>query len=73
MIRTATVNYKGLELECKGYYTPSKNNGWDNPPDDECFEIDTVIWNGVDILEVLDALNIGWCDLESTCLESLKD
>ena len=73
MIRTVTVTYKGLELECKGYHTPYKSNGWDNPPDSECFEIETVIWNDVDILEVLDALNISWCDLEECCIESLRD
>ena len=73
MIRTVTVTYKGLELECKVYHTPYKSNCWDNPPYNECFEIDAVIWNDVDILEVLDALNISWCDLEECCIESLRD
>ena len=73
MIRTVTVTYKGLELECKGYYTPYKNNGWDNPPDSESFEIDAVYWHDVDVLQLVDALNVDWCELESVCLESLND
>lgn len=73
MIRTVTVTYKGLELECKGYYTPYQNNGWDNPPDSESFEIDAVYWHDVDVLQLVDALNVDWCELESVCLESLND
>ena len=42
MIRTTIINYNGVELECKGYYSPYKDNGYDTEPDYECFEIDSV-------------------------------
>jgi hypothetical protein len=73
MIRNVVVNYKGLLLNCRGYYSPYKDNGYDNPPDYECFEIDTIHYNDTDVTELVNVLNIDWCDLESLCIESLKD
>jgi len=73
MIRTVIVNYKGVDLECKGYYTPYRDNGYDDEPDYECFEIDTVYYNNVEVTQLMDALNFDWSDLECRCIEALKD
>ena len=73
MIRTTTVKYKDVELTCKGYYSPYKDNGYDNPPEYECFEIDTVYYNDTDVTELINILNFDWSELECLCLESLKD
>lgn len=73
MIRTTIVNYKGIDLECKGYYTPYRDNGYDDEPDYECFEIDTVYYNNVEVTQLMDALNFDWSDLECRCIEALKD
>ena len=73
MIRTIIVNYKGVDLECKGYYTPYRDNGYDDEPDYECFEIDTVYHNNVEVTQLMDALNFDWSDLECRRIEALKD
>jgi len=73
MIRTIIVNYKGVDLECKGYYTPYRDNGYDDEPDYECFEIDTVYYNNIEVTQLMDALNFDWSDLECRCIEALKD
>lgn len=73
MIRTTIVKYKGIELVCKGYYSPYKNNGYENQPEYECFEIDTVYYQNIDVTELLVTFDLDWSELECLCLESLKD
>jgi hypothetical protein len=73
MIRTTIINYNGVELECKGYYSPYKDNGYDTEPDYECFEIDSVYYNDNDVTALLNSLNLEWSDLECRCIEALKD
>ena len=73
MIRTIDVKYKGVELMCKGYYSPYRNNGYDDPPEYECFEIDTIYYLNTDITELVDLFNFDLSELECLCIESLKD
>lgn len=73
MIRTTIVKYKGIELICRGYHSPYRDNGYDNPPDYECFEIDTVHYQDTEITELMNVLISDWSELECLCLESLKD
>lgn len=73
MIRTAIISYNGVELKCKGYYSPYRDNGHDTEPDYECFEIDSVFYNDTDITPLLSAFNFDWFNLECLCIESLKD
>lgn len=72
MIRTVVIDYKGEELMCKGYYTPYKNNGRDLPPDNESFEINYVVYKGVDVTQLLGTINFDWVELEEFCLEELR-
>ena len=73
MIRTTVVKYKNIDLICRGYHSPYKDNGPNNQPEYECFEIDSVYYNDTDVTELLDALNFDWSKIECLCLESLKD
>jgi hypothetical protein len=73
MIRTIDVKYNGVELMCKGYYSPYRNNGYDDPPEYECFEIDTIYYRNTDITELVDLFNFDLSELECLCIESLKD
>jgi len=66
MIRTAIINYKGLELECKGFHSTDKDNYG-------CFEIDAVFYKYTDVTELMNVLNFDWSELECLCLDSLKD
>ena len=70
MIRTTIVKYKGIELVCRGYYSPYKSN---DQPEYECFEIDTVYYQNIDVTELLVTFDLDWSELECLCLESLKD
>jgi hypothetical protein len=72
MIRNVTINYKGLELTCKGYHTPFKDNGHDLPPDYPTFEIDCVCYDDTDVTELLTVLNIDWSEIEDFCLKKLS-
>jgi hypothetical protein len=72
MIRTVIVNYKGEELTCKGYYTSYRNNGLNQPPDIESFEINYVVYRDVDITHLLSSINFDWLDLEECCLDKLR-
>lgn len=72
MIRTVTVKYNNVDLECKGYHSPYKDNGLDNPPEYECFEIDSIFYKNMDVTELIDSLNFDLSELECLCIEYLK-
>lgn len=73
MIRKVTVQYNGIELQCKGYYLPYKNFGRDNPPQEECFEIESIYFKDKDVTDLIDAFNFDCSELECLCIEHLKD
>lgn len=61
MIRNVIVNYKGIELICKGYHESEQNS----------FEIHCVCYGETEVTQLLDTLNFDWTELESLCVQEL--
>lgn len=72
-MRRVTINYKGISLECGGYYTPAYTPlDRDIQPDYESFEIDAVYYNDMDVTEIFSTLFDRWEELEELCLEEMR-
>ena len=63
--------YLEIEVEVEGEYSPEYSGTYDTPPIPNTFEIQSVIWNGVDITKPLDKDNFDWLQMEEDVLEEL--
>lgn len=72
--------YLEIEVEVTGefhkghpgsFYRSNGDPG--DPPEPDCFEIQGVIWNGLDITSQLDQDNFDFSTLEEECIEEVKD
>jgi len=73
MIRTVVVKFRELELTVSGYHSPYMSGSWEQPPEQESFEINTIHWNDVDVTPIFNELISDWRILEEVCLEYINN
>jgi len=53
----AQIQWLDLPILVEGTYEPGRDNGYWDPPDPECFEVEKVMLGEWDITEVIEAAN----------------
>ena len=73
MDKTIYINYKGLDLECIGHFTNEQSGDYYQPSEPASFHLETVIYEGVDITPLMDAMNFDFSIIEEKCLDKIID
>lgn len=81
MAETVTINYNGVELEVTGKYSPAtpdvfylRNGDPGHPGDPEEFSISSVSYEGTDVTNLIDALDVNaWAVIEDLCLKVITE
>ena len=68
---TVTVNFYSHELELEGDYYKGEQRTYDYPGSPDEFELTKVIYQGVDITELLDSFNVDFRTLEQLAIETI--
>jgi hypothetical protein len=56
---TEQITYKGVELSVTGDYQKAQyNSDPDTPDEPHQFECSTIEWNGMDVFDIFDAMNV---------------
>jgi hypothetical protein len=63
--------YLEIEVEVSGEYSSGYSGSYETPSMPDTFEIQTVMWNGVDITKPLDKDKFDWLQMEEDILEEL--
>ena len=62
------VNYKGIELSVHGTYTKAEPRTYDYPGAPAEFEIKTIEFNGEDVTQLFENLDVDFCEIENQIL-----
>lgn len=72
--------YLEIEVDVEGNFSPGSpgtfyrsNGDPGDPPESAEFEIEKVIWQGVDIAPMLDKENFDFSSLEEDCIADIED
>jgi hypothetical protein len=72
--------YLEIEVDVEGHFSPGKpgtfyrsNGDPGDPPEPTEFQIEKVIWQGVDIAPMLDKDNFDFSSLEEDCIADIED
>jgi hypothetical protein len=73
-MRKATVKISiEIEVDVEGSYSPPSSGTWEQPPEYAEFEINKVLWQGVDIADMLDKEGFDFTEIEGQCLEQIDN
>ena len=73
-MRKATVKISiEIEVDVEGNYSPPSSGTWEQPPEYAEFEINKVLWQGIDIADMLDKENYDFTEIEEQCLEQIEN
>lgn len=70
--KTVTISYNGEELDILGYYYPYYMGTMEQPPENEDFEIETIIYKGQDVTDLVCALLPNLDKITELCLEKIN-
>ena len=80
MTKVMAKIYLEIEVEVEGGYQQGSSGSFykangdpGEPPEEPQFEIHSVLWQGIDITEMLDKENFDFGSLESDCLETIHN
>jgi hypothetical protein len=62
-----------IEVDVEGNYSPPSNGSWEQPPEYAEFEINKVLWQGIDIADMLEKENYDFTEIEEQCLEQIEN
>jgi hypothetical protein len=69
MKKSVEIIFDGEELEVVGFYTPKEDSNYIDPPFPEYFEIEKILFKGVDVIDLINDTDIK--KIETLCLEKL--
>jgi arabinogalactan endo-1,4-beta-galactosidase len=70
--KTSKYEKAWLRLEITGDYSGEERQTYEYPGSSSCFEITKVKYEGIDITNVLEVLNIDYQHLEELCIEQIE-
>ncbi len=70
----STIKYKNGEFDVVGVYTkPAPGHNYDSPPIKESFEIHALLHKDINIMDVAEALDVDWAEIERIVLDQVRN
>jgi len=73
MQESAEIAWRGFGLEVVGEYTPASLGDHNTPGEPATLEIDEILFNKVDVSELLLASSVNMFEIEELALEKITD
>lgn len=73
MDKKISITYKGLDLECAGYFTEEEKGDYYQPSSPAQFTLETIMYKGIDVTDLLYTMDVDLDDLEGFCLDYIID